>query len=237
MLTTYDFNQNTIRVVEIDGEPWFVAADVCKTLGYYVKADGSVNTTNALRPLDDGEKTTAVISGMRGMPPRIISESGLYKIVMRSDSPLAKPFQDWVTRVVLPAIRKDGAYVQGEEKLASGEMSEDEFVLKAMQILQGKVERLTQDNETLRQEYEYVSLAEYVSSNHIYVGQSQRVRLSHRASKLAKERGVGLAKSPRIVETSHGPINTEVNVYPRDILDEAVNQLGLFQPRHLHLVS
>ena len=47
----------------------------------------------------------------------LISESGLYKLVMRSDKPEARQFQDWVTRVVLPAIRKDGGYIQGEEKV------------------------------------------------------------------------------------------------------------------------
>jgi len=44
----------------------------------------------------------------------LVSESGLYKLVMRSDKPQAKAFQDWVTKVVLPAIRKDGAYVMGQ---------------------------------------------------------------------------------------------------------------------------
>lgn len=47
---------------------------------------------------------------------RCIAESGLYKLIMRSDKPEARQFQDWVTRDVLPAIRKDGAYVMGEEK-------------------------------------------------------------------------------------------------------------------------
>jgi len=69
---------------------------------------------------------------------------------MRSDKPQAKPFQDWVTQVVLPAIRKDGGYIKGEEKVAQGELSEDEFVLRAMQILSSKVDRLKQErNEAL----------------------------------------------------------------------------------------
>ena len=50
-----------------------------------------------------------------GWQSTIISESGLYKLIMRSDKPEAKGFQDWVTKVVLPAIRKDGGYVQGEQ--------------------------------------------------------------------------------------------------------------------------
>jgi prophage antirepressor-like protein len=55
----------------------------------------------------------------------IVSESGLYKLVMRSDKPEARSFQDWVTRDVLPSIRKDGDYIMGEEKLKTGEMGED----------------------------------------------------------------------------------------------------------------
>lgn len=47
---------------------------------------------------------------------KVVSESGLYKLVLRSDKPDAKPFQDWVTQEVLPAIRKDGAYIDGEGK-------------------------------------------------------------------------------------------------------------------------
>jgi phage regulator Rha-like protein len=52
--------------------------------------------------------------GRGGKPALIVSESGLYKVLMRSDKPEAKAFQDWVTRDVLPAIRKDGAYVMGD---------------------------------------------------------------------------------------------------------------------------
>jgi len=53
----------------------------------------------------------------------IISESGLYKIIMRSDKPIAHYFQDRVTKKVLPATRKDGGYIMGEEKVRAGEMS------------------------------------------------------------------------------------------------------------------
>jgi prophage antirepressor-like protein len=56
-----------------------------------------------------------------------------------------------VTKEVLPAIRKDGAYIKGEEKVRSGEMSEDEFVLRAMEIMQGKITRLTKEREIIPQ--------------------------------------------------------------------------------------
>ena len=93
--------------------------------------------------LDTSELTVKKIEGFRGTGVSLVSESGLYKLVLRSNKPEAKPFQDWVTKTVLPAIRKDGAYIMGEEKVATGEMSEDELVLKALGILQKKVERLS----------------------------------------------------------------------------------------------
>lgn len=90
-----------------------------------------VNTGNAYSRLGDGEltyvrQTDVGLPGGRNVA--LLSESGLYKLVLRSDKADAKPFQDWVTRDVLPAIRKDGGYILGEEKVATGEMSEDELV-------------------------------------------------------------------------------------------------------------
>lgn len=161
-----------VRIVELDGQPWFVASDVCKVIGYCTKSDGSVNVWLALQPLSEDEITTCRISGNRGQASKLISESGLYKLVMRSDKPQARAFQDWVTRDVLPAIRKDGAYIMGEEKVASGEMDEDEFVLKAMTILTKKVERLkeenkqlTVENKAMSDELNYLTVDEYRALN------------------------------------------------------------------------
>ena len=97
----------SIRTVEIDGAPWFVAKDVCRCLGLN-------NTTLALRPLAEDEKGFNRINTPGG-PQSLytLTESGLYKLVMRSDKPEARKFQDWVTRDVLPAIRKDGGYIMG----------------------------------------------------------------------------------------------------------------------------
>lgn len=58
-------------------------------------------------------------SGLNTRKMKTITEAGLYKLVMRSDKAKAKEFQDWVTGIVLPAIRKDGAYFMGEEKMAA----------------------------------------------------------------------------------------------------------------------
>lgn len=93
--------------------------------------------------------TVDLANGLTMRKSKLVSESGLYKLVMRSRKPEARAFQDWVTRVVLPAIRKDGAYVMGEEKVATGELSEDELVMRAMNIMSRKVDRLTQERDQL----------------------------------------------------------------------------------------
>ncbi|MER9694882.1 Bro-N domain-containing protein [Mesorhizobium sp. M0179] len=94
-------------MVTIDGNPWFVAADAITVLGH------QSDTWKATRSLDENEKRLLRRSDTRQMGVRddelfaykqpslaLISESGLYKLVMRSDKPQAKPFQDWVTQVV-----------------------------------------------------------------------------------------------------------------------------------------
>src|SRR5690606_32726212 len=91
-----------VRVVKIDGEPWFVAADVCGAVGIS-------NPTMALRRLDQDERTLSQIEGSH-RPTNLVSESGLYSLILRSDKPEAKRFKRWVTHEVLPTIRKTGGY-------------------------------------------------------------------------------------------------------------------------------
>lgn len=124
-LNTFDFNSNTIRVVEIDGQPWFTAKDVATILGY-------ANPTVMVSQLDAQDRAKKFIGP--GSQANIISEAGLYQIIMRAQrkNTVARAFQDWVTRVVLPAIRKDGGYIAGEEKVATGEMAEDELFAWAL---------------------------------------------------------------------------------------------------------
>lgn len=91
----------TIRTVILNGEPWFVAKDVCVILGI-------TNPTMAMEGLEDFERAKFNL-GRQG-EANIISESGFYTLVLRSRKPIAKPFRIWVTSEVLPAIRKTGKY-------------------------------------------------------------------------------------------------------------------------------
>lgn len=104
----FDFRGASLRTLtDKAGEPWFVAKDVCDILELG-------NTTNALRALDEDEKTNFTncnVAQNGGRAPLIISEPGLYKLIMRSRKPEAKEFQRWVTHEVLPQIRKTGGYI------------------------------------------------------------------------------------------------------------------------------
>lgn len=90
--------------IDIDGEPWFVAHEVCKLLD--IK-----NARDAISSLDDDEKLTSVIpTSGQNRTVNIISESGLYALIFRSKKPSAKQFRKWITGEVIPSIRKKGKY-------------------------------------------------------------------------------------------------------------------------------
>ena len=98
----------SVRVVEKDGDPWFVAKDVCEAL----ELD---NVGQALSSLDDDEKNTIIINdGIPGNPNRaIVSEPGIYSLILRSRKPEAKAFKRWLVHDVIPTIRKTGSYGNG----------------------------------------------------------------------------------------------------------------------------
>ena len=105
-IQTFHFNSATLRTMtDTAGDPWFVAKDVCDILGLE-------NSRKATAELDPDEKNTVTIrDGIAGNPNKtIISEPGLYKLIMRSRKPEAKAFQRWITHEVLPSIRKHGIY-------------------------------------------------------------------------------------------------------------------------------
>lgn len=106
--SVFNFGAHTVRIVLRDGEPWFVASDVCGALLYK-------NTSDAVAThLDDDERSTIANSESRngGGSLVIINESGLYALVLRSRKPEARKFAKWVTGEVLPTIRKTGRYEQ-----------------------------------------------------------------------------------------------------------------------------
>lgn len=100
-LQVFNYGSAEVRTVMVDGEPWWVAKDVCDILEH-------TNPSVAIDMLDADERCKKSL-GRQG-DAWVVSEPGLYQLIMRSNKPQAKPFQRWVTHEVLPQIRKTGAY-------------------------------------------------------------------------------------------------------------------------------
>lgn len=116
----FNFGDNQVRLVVCDGEPWFVAADVCKALGYRDAEKGTRNlSTHQKADTQIVGSSSGGVEQLRKVT--IINESGLYRLVLRSRKPEAEKFSDWVTGEVLPSIRKTGQYqqtvVQGNQSI------------------------------------------------------------------------------------------------------------------------
>lgn len=130
----FKFKNNQLRsMIDAHGEPWFVAKDACDIL--------AVETNHLRRDLDSDEITEATnlpnweVRKNGGRAPLIVSEPGLYKLIMRSRKQEAKEFQRWVTHEVLPSIRKHGGYMAGQES-----MTPEQMTLAAMNWLRSKVD-------------------------------------------------------------------------------------------------
>lgn len=138
-------------ITKEDKSIWFIATDIAKILGL-------TNISKSLVNHREGkDKTTLTISYSGNMTTNVlcVSESGLYKLIFKSRKPFAEEFQDWICGVVIPTIRKDGAYINGEEKVdMNDEEQETEFILKAMTILQNKVKRLQEENQELKTKWD-----------------------------------------------------------------------------------
>lgn len=148
-IQVFDNDQfGTVRAIrDENGEPWFVAKDVCDALG--IRTD----TVRAILDADEVMETNPNSIGVAGgRKPLVVSEPGFYKLAMRSRKPEAKAFQRWVTHEVLPALRRDGGYM-----VARADETPEETMARALLLAQGTMERqkrriagLEAENEEMR---------------------------------------------------------------------------------------
>ncbi|UOQ58131.1 phage antirepressor [Leucobacter allii] len=132
-IVPFDFGEHHVRVIVLEGDPWFVLADLCNVLEIS-------NVGNVAARLDDDVKgihTADTPGGRQQMT--IVSEAGMYEVVLLSRKPEARAFKRWVTGAVLPQIRRTGSYGAQEA------LSEDEIVHQALAITVARVEALTAD--------------------------------------------------------------------------------------------
>lgn len=105
-LEIFEYASSQVRTVMVDGEPWVIAADVCAVLEIGRPQD-------SVRYLDEDERGTCLVDTPSGEQQMlIVSEAGLYSLILRSRKPEAKQFKRWVTHDLLPQVRRTGSYGQ-----------------------------------------------------------------------------------------------------------------------------
>lgn len=129
-ISIFHFQGSEVRIVNVNDEPWFVAKDVAKILGYS-------DTQAMTRRLDDDEVSTCTDNSSGQVRYiAIINESGLYNAALGSTKPEAKAFKKWVTSEVLPSIRKHGGYIA-----ANGTETPEELYARALTSLKAALDR------------------------------------------------------------------------------------------------
>ena len=170
-----------IRTVEINNEPWFVGKDVAVALGYK-------DTVNAIKAhVDDEDKAGWQITTQFGTKETtVISESGLYALVLSSKLPTAKKFKRWVTSEVLPSIRKHGAYMTPEtlEKM----VLTPDFGIRLLTELKAEQDKRKALEATVEEQKPHVLFSNAVSA-------SKTTILIGALAKLLKQNGINIGQN------------------------------------------
>lgn len=142
-----------------DGEPWFVASDVAKVLGYSNPRKAIIDHVD---DEDKGVTKRDTLGGTQNMT--VINESGLYSLVLSSKLPKAKDFKRWVTHEVLPSIRKHGGYMAGQER-----MTPEQMLAASMRWLESRIreqeETIASQSAQLEEQKPKVLFADAVSAS------------------------------------------------------------------------
>lgn len=150
-ITPFDFEGNQVRTVVIGNEPYFIGKDVAEVLGYRRTADA----IRAHVDIDDKLTRQFTESGQK-RDMILISESGVYSLILSSKLPTAKRFKHWVTGEVLPSIRKEGAYVTPQT--AYEWMADPDNMIQFLEkykSAQQEVQRLHDENTVLQPKADY----------------------------------------------------------------------------------
>lgn len=212
----FNFDSHEVRVVMIDGEPWWVVNDVCAAIGI-------AQTRNAVDRLDsDDVRQADVIDSIgRKQSTNVVNEGGLYELILRSDKPAARPFRKWVTEKIKELRQYGVATVRP--------MSPAEILLAQAQQLVDTERRLVQHEQqvgqhdarlqALESNYGRHAALAYAKLNGLPDSVKYLNQLGRIASQVAREQQVP-------VEKVHSTLFGEVNAWPDDIWDEAVHRLG-----------
>ena len=153
----FNFEQNEVRTVLVNNEPYFVGKDIADVLGYS-------NPQKAIRDhVDLEDKTQNDSFTVNGTAVVLINESGLYSLILKSKLPSAKKFKRWVTSEVLPAIRKHGGYLT-PEKVEEALLNPDTIIQLATQLKEERTGRLIAEQKIAEYEPKISYLDSILSS-------------------------------------------------------------------------
>lgn len=171
------FHGRELRIIEQDGEPWFVAKDVCDILELS-------NPTRAVSRLDDDERSNLKL-GRQGKA-NVVNEFGLYNLVLGSRKQEAKQFKRWITHEVIPSIRKTGSYQVGQNDLVTDylSMSEEDRAIAYFNSLKDK----KQVEQQRQEELPYTNFGKAVSNSSasINVGSFAKLMFDEHGIKLGR---------------------------------------------------
>ncbi|AIS73937.1 antirepressor protein [Lactobacillus phage Ldl1] len=190
---------NKVRVIEINGDPWFVGKDVATVLGYSNPSKAVINHVDN----EDKQVLSSQNGNLENIPNRgllIINESGLYSLILSSKLPTAKAFKHWVTSEVLPTIRKHGAYLTDAkakaivtDKTALAELLQqaaDQLKAKDIQIEEMKPKALFADSVTASKSTILVGeLAKILRGNGADIGANRLVQWMRENGYLVNRKG------------------------------------------------
>lgn len=182
-LVPLGFEGSSVRMIVIKGESWWVVADLARILSYR----DATHASRQLRDKNKGYTPVCTLGGEQQM--MIVNESGLYRLIMRSDSETAERFQDWVTEEVLPTIRRTGTYckpltrVDREAKRLGCDRDTAELRVKQFAMNRSTANRIFADNGSVR------DLTEWHDSGHLGA-------FGMKAKDLRKKLGLGDRATP-----------------------------------------
>lgn len=196
-LQIFNFNGNNIRVIDKDGQPWWIAKDVCEILG--------LDAASGARGLDDDEKGLHNVQTHGGeQQMAVVNEPGLYSLVLRSRKPEAKAFKRWITHEVIPAIRKHGGYLT-PQKVEEVLLNPDTIIRLATDLKAERERRLALEAENVKNAPKVLfadsvaashtdiligDLAKLLRQNGIEIGQKRLFEWLRENGYLIKQRGL-----------------------------------------------
>lgn len=220
-LIPFQFESHEIRIVMLEGEPWWVASDVCKALELS-------NVSMAIDRLDDDEKGISSIDTLGGKQDlSIINEPGLYSLVLSSRKPEAKRFKRWITHEVVPSIRKTGSYSIKNEEKDVAEIDELETLghmilalsaerkrIRLLEAESSKINERLNQIETATDHFTIIGYMRYMKNKSIDLPTA--AKLGGKMTRYCKEHEVEMGSVP---DPRFGTVRT----YPKWSLDAVLN--------------